>query len=207
MGTTPLNNKNHEIILASASKVRARLLKNAGVIFSVQAAHVDEAAIKSADDAKGMETGELAACLAQAKALEISLEKPHCLVIGADQILQCGERLFDKPVDRHMAREHLRHLRGKTHALVNATCVLRNGDRVWHYTDQAHLTMRSFDDDFVERYLDKIGTNALGAVGAYHLEELGAQLFSRVEGDFFSILGLPLLPLLAFLREQGVVAP
>ncbi len=193
--------------MASASKARARLLENAGVIFSVQASHVDEAAIKSTNEGKGLETPELASCLARAKAHEISLGKPHCLVIGADQILQCNGHLFDKPADRDAAREHLRRLRGKTHALVNATYVLRNGDPVWHYTDEARLTMRSFDDDFVERYLDKMGADALGVLGAYHLEGPGAQLFSRVEGDFFSILGLPLLPLLAFLREQGVVAP
>ncbi len=191
--------------MASASKARARLLQNAGVDFSVEAADVDEAAIKSADQAASLRASELAVRLAEAKAGKISADKPNCLVIGADQILQCDGQLFDKPADRDAAVEHLRRLRGKTHALINGICVLRNGETLWNYTDEARLTMRSIDDQFVERYLDRVGSAALGSVGAYQLEGPGAQLFSKVEGDFFSVLGLPLLPLLAFLREQGAV--
>ncbi|MDP6174579.1 MAG: Maf family nucleotide pyrophosphatase [Rhodospirillales bacterium] len=200
-----MNNQNGEIILASASKARAQLLENAGLTFSAKPAPVDEAAIKSADDAKDLPVGELASRLARAKALEISKSEPQALVIGADQILELNGRNFDKPEDQAEARDHLTQLQGKTHKLVNTICVIRDQELLWHYTNEAKLTMRRFDNGLIDAYLAEMGPRALSSVGAYQLEGLGAQLFSKVEGDFFSILGLPLLPLLDFLRTEGAL--
>ena len=130
---------------------------------------------------------------------------PGALVIGADQMLDCEGVWFDKPTGRDGAREQLKALRGRTHRLVSCAVIVRDGERIWHQIDRARLTMRNFSDAFLDEYLDSAGDDVLHSVGAYQLEGLGAQLFHRVDGDFFTILGLPLLPVLGFLRVHGVI--
>ncbi len=147
----------------------------------------------------------VAEALARAKAEAVSARHRGALVVGADQILECGDTWFDKPADEERAVAHLRTLRGRTHRLVSAVCVVRDGKRIWRHVETAQLTMWAFDDAFITRYLERAGPAVLECLGAYRLEGVGAQLFSDVQGDFFAILGLPLLPLLAFLRRNGWV--
>jgi len=193
------------LILASASGSRRRILESAGVAFNAQAANVDEEAVKTALQAEGAAAIEAAESLAELKAQRLSQLHPEALVIGADQILLCGDVWFDKPADMDQAAAHLRALSGKTHSLETALCLLRGGQRIWHHRAAPRLTMRRFDHDFIAGYLAAVGEAALTSVGAYQLEGRGAQLFSKIDGDFFAILGLPLLPLLDILREQGVL--
>jgi septum formation protein len=155
--------------------------------------------------ASGASAAELAVALAEFKARKISARHPTALVIGADQVLDCQGRWFDKPVDRAAARAQLLELRGKMHELISCACVLRGGERLWHHIGRARLTVRPFSEDFLDDYLDRAGDAVLGSVGAYQIEGLGAQLFSRIEGDNFTIMGMPLLALLDFLRNHRVV--
>ncbi len=194
------------IYLASASVTRARLLAEAGIPVTVEPAAVDEEEIKAAFHAAKASANDCAAALAEAKAARISARHPEALVIGADQMLECNGVWFDKPRDLDHARAHLRALRGKRHSLISATAVLRGGTVLWHGIDRADLVMRGFSDEFLHHYLVAAGDDVLGSVGAYRLEGLGAQLFERIDGDFFTILGLPLLPLLDFLRGHGALA-
>lgn len=193
-----------EVILASASTSRARLLRNAGLDFTNLPAAVDEDEVKHAMRGAMAPPSDTAVALAELKASRISRNYPAAFVIGADQILECNGVWFDKPPDTDHARAHLLSLKGKTHHLSNAVCVAKGGTVLWHHVNQASLTMRPFDEAFLEKYLAEAGEAILSSVGAYHLEGLGAHLFSRVEGDFFSILGLPLLPLLDFLRNHKI---
>jgi septum formation protein len=193
------------VILASASRIRLDLLERAGVPVVAEAAAIDEAAIKATFRAEGASPEACAEGLALLKARRISARHPASLVIGADQILDCNGIWFDKPDDLDQARAHLQALRGKSHRLVTAAIILRGGERLWHTVAIASLTMRPLTDGFIDDYLKRLGESALTTVGAYQLEGLGAQLFERVEGDFFTILGLPLLPILGFLREQGAI--
>jgi septum formation protein len=193
------------VILASASRIRLDLLERAGVPVIAEAAAIDESAIKATFRAERASAEACAEGLALLKARRISTRHPAALVIGADQILDCNGVWFDKPDDVARARAHLQALRGRTHRLVTAAIVLRGGERLWHTVAIANLTMRPLTDGFIDEYLTRIGDSAFTAVGAYQLESLGAQLFDRAEGDFFTILGLPLLPLLGFLRAQGVI--
>jgi septum formation protein len=193
------------VILASASAVRLRLLREAGVPVEAEAANVDEEEVKSALKAEGASGAQIAETLAELKAQKVARRHAGALVVGADQVLECDGRLFDKPPDRDRAAAHLRALAGRTHALLSAACAVRDGTRVWHENTVARLTMRPLDDGFIDHYLDAVAEDALASVGAYRLEGLGAQLFARIEGDYFSILGLPLIPLLDFLRAQGVL--
>ena len=194
-----------QVILASASPARRDLLANAGVPFEAQAAPVDETEVKQALKAEGAPVAAVAETLAELKALHISRRFPAALVIGADQILECEGRWYDKPPDLDAARAQLQALSGKTHTLLASVCVVRGGERLWHHNASARLQMRAFSEEFLEGYLDAVGEAALGSVGAYQLEGQGAQLFARVQGDYFTILGLPLLPLLDFLRNHGVL--
>jgi len=193
------------VVLASASRARAALLEAAGLEVTIAPASIDEDEIKQAFRAAGEGAAACATALAEAKAARAARRHPGRLVIGADQMLECDGDWLDKPADAAQARMHLQALRGRTHVLVSAACVARDGAVLWHATDRAALTMRRFSDAFLDRYLDAAGEAVLHSVGAYHLEGLGAQLFSRIEGDYFTILGLPLLPLLEFLRGHGVV--
>ncbi|MBP2293874.1 Maf family protein [Azospirillum rugosum] len=193
------------VVLASGSKTRAEMLERAGVRVTLAPAAVDEEEIKLAARAEGIGVDEVAETLAELKAQRVTRKHPGALVIGADQMLECDGRWFDKPTGRDAARQQLKDLRGKTHRLVSCAVVVRDGERLWHQVDRARLAMRPFSDSFLESYLDRAGDGVLHSVGAYQLEGLGAQLFQRVDGDFFTILGLPLLPLLGFLRVHGVI--
>jgi len=196
-----------QIILASASKIRAELLQNAGVDIEIMPADVDEDAMKRVLSSQSPQPkgGDLAEFLAEAKALDISRKNPGHLVIGADQTLQCGDLLFDKARDMKDARKKLLALRGNTHTLYSAIACARQGAVVWRYNDAAHLTMRDFSPEFLGKYLALLGDEMLGSVGAYKLEAQGMQLFEKITGDYFTILGLPLLPLLEFLRAEGIL--
>lgn len=194
------------IILASASPIRLALLENAGVSVTVEAADIDESVLKSAIRAQCGTAEVCAVELALFKAKPISLRHPAVLVIGADQMLDCDGHWYDKPQTLDQAWGHLRALSGKSHRLVTAASVVCNGEQLWHTVTTATLSMRALSDGFIAEYLDQIGDAALATPGAYQLEGRGAQLFERVEGDFFTVLGLPLLPLLGFLRGQGVLA-
>ncbi len=201
-----MNTAPRPLILASASKSRANLMRSAGLAFEIVPAHVDEDAIKASMKAEGASAADCALALAEFKAGTVSQRYPEALVIGADQMLDCDGVWFDKPKDAAGARNHLLTLRGKTHVLPTSVTIALNGAPIWHHTGTPRLTVRSFSDAFLDEYLAAVGEAVTSSVGAYHLEGRGAQLFSKVDGDFFTILGLPLLELLAFLREHRVVA-
>jgi septum formation protein len=191
------------LVLASGSPVRRMMLENAGIPLEVSLADIDERAIEARSDANG--PGAVATLLARAKAQAVSAQFPDRLVLGADQTLALGLRRFSKPADRSAAREQLAAMRGKTHALHAAVAIVRDGETVFEHCDIAELTMRTFSDDFLERYLDSAGHMVTASVGAYQLEKIGIQLFERVEGSYFTVLGLPLLPVLDALRRQGLL--
>jgi septum formation protein len=191
------------VILASSSPTRRRILQQAGVVFEPVAPTIDERAAEAPLVSSGMVAADVAMALAMVKAVHVSEEVDEALVIGADQTLELdGERLT-KPGNMETARRQLLKLRGRTHELHSAVCCTRGGQVLWQYGASARLRMRAFSPAFVGRYLADVGRTALGSVGAYQVEGRGIQLFEEIEGDFFAILGLPLLPLLAFLREQG----
>lgn len=188
------------LVLASGSAVRAMLLRNAGLEFRVQDSRVDEDVVK--EKFADSDTDALALKLAEEKALAVSRLEPGALVIGADQILSCDGDRFDKPRDMAQARANLRRFRARTHSLHSGVALAFGGEIVWRHVDQAHLAMRDFSDSFLDRYLESIGDKIRSSVGCYQLEGPGIQLFERIEGDYFTILGLPLLPLLAELRRR-----
>lgn len=194
------------IVLASASTSRANLLTAAAVPFVADPSAIDEDAIKGQFSGFDDGAGRAALRLAEAKAEAVSERRPGLLVIGADQLLECDGVWFDKPASIDAARSHLRALRGRTHCLYTAVAVAVDGRTLWNHLAVPTLTMRSFSDAFLETYLDAGGSALLSSVGAYRLEAGGVQLFTEIDGDYFSILGLPLLPLLAFLRAAGCVA-
>lgn len=195
------------LILASRSVARADLLRRAGVRFEAMPVAVDETAVKDAMRAEGAPARDIADALADLKARRGATRAPDRLVLGADQVLVCGGTVFDKPRDLDEARAHLVALRGRSHALLSAAVVYEAGRPVWRHVGEARLTMRDFSDGFLDAWLAAQGTAALDSVGAYRLEEAGgAQLFARIDGDLFTIMGLPLLELLDFLRTRAVVA-
>ncbi len=193
------------LILASQSKSRGALMRNAGLTFEQMSSRLDEDAVKAAMRQDGESTTRQAETLAELKAQKISSGTPG-IVLGADQMLDLEGEGFDKPKSLDEARENLRKLRGKTHTLETALVACENGTPIWRIVTRPKLTMRSFSDDFIENYLENIGDAAFSTVGAYQLEGLGAQLFARIEGDYFSILGLPLIQLLDWLRARGMIA-
>lgn len=194
------------IVLASGSASRLSILRGAGLDVQVDKPGVDEAMVKDSMRADGAQAHDVAEALAELKATRISQRWPDLHVIGADQMLVCGEVWFDKPPDRDHLRAQLQSLRGKKHQLIASVVVAINGARIWHHTDRASLTMRAFSDDFIDTYIDAVGDAALASVGGYQIEGRGAQLFSTILGDQFTIMGLPLFPLLDFLRTREVLA-
>ena len=197
------------LILASASAVRATLLKGAGLAFDIVDSRLDEEALKEgfAGREGAEETDALAQRLAEEKARAVSRAHPAALVIGADQILSCAGRRYDKPRSMAEARANLQAFRGRPHILHSGVALVANDAVIWRHAAQAHLTMRAFSDEFLDEYLAHAGEKVMKSVGCYQLEGPGVQLFEQIEGDYFTILGLPLLPLLAELRRHGVVTP
>jgi len=192
------------LILASSSPSRRQLLSNAGLTFEVQPPGVDEEEAKRSLLSGRTAPQGIAEKLAEMKAMRISAKHPDALVVGGDSTLACQGRLFDKPPSIEAARKQLLALRGQTHELFSCVVVARGGTRLWHWNERARLTMRPFNEAFLDAYLARAGDAVLSSVGAYQLEGLGAHLFSRVDGDYFTILGLPLLPLLSFLAGHGI---
>jgi septum formation protein len=193
----------HPLILASQSRARQMLLANAGVSFEAVPADIDE---RSVQKNSGLSApGEIAALLAREKACFVSSKNPGRYVIGADQTLALGSRLFSKPAGRAQAADQLRLLAGGTHELHSAVAVARDGKIMFSDVSVARMTMRRLDESAIEAYLDQAGQAVTTSVGAYQLEGLGVHLFERIEGDHFTILGLPLLPLLAFMRGEGLL--
>jgi len=193
------------LVLASRSQARQALLGKAGLVFEALPAAVDESAVKASMRAEGASPGQAASALAHLKAQRISAKAPDALVIGADQILVCDERWYDKPADVAEAVSQLRALRGRSHLLATAVVVVRNGARLWSHVESSRLTMRNFTEDALADHLAAMGEAITSTVGGYMLEGVGIRLFARIEGDYFSILGLPLLPLLGFLRQHGAI--
>jgi septum formation protein len=194
------------VVLASASAARAALLAGAGLAVHCQPAAIDEDSLKASLKLEGATPAQVAETLAELKAQRVSARYEGALVIGADQMLSCNDVWFDKPADRDHAAAQLRALSGKRHTLWTSVCVVRNGSRMWHHNAAARLTMRELSDTFIDSYLAAAGAAVTTSIGAYQIEGLGAQLFAEVDGDFFTILGLPLLPLLDFLRHNKVLA-
>lgn len=194
-----------QLILASASSARRALLTNAGLSFDVMPANIDEAAIKNASRASdpAIATRAIAGTLAVQKARQVSMQHPKALVIGADQVLSCGDEIHSKASNIAEARTVLRTLRGRQHELISAAALARNGELLWQTESAAQLTMRDFSEAFLEDYLARAGAVILDCVGCYELEGLGIQLFEKIEGDYFTVLGLPLVPLLAEMRRRG----
>jgi septum formation protein len=193
------------LVLASASTARRAVLEAAGLRFEARPAAVDEAAIKQAAQAEDIPPADAAMMLADAKAERIARRDPEALVIGCDQLLVCDGRWYDKPPDISAARAQLLELRGRTHDLVTAVVCHRHGARVWQHLARPRMTMRTFSESFLDAYLAAEGDRVLGSVGAYRLEGPGVHLFARIQGDHAAILGLPLLELLGFLRQHGVL--
>ena len=192
------------LVLASGSAVRRKLLEAAAIPVEVRPASLDERAAEAS--APSNNPSAVAVLLARAKALQVAKDVPGRLVVGADQTLALGARRFDKPAHRAAARAQLQALAGRTHELHAAVAVAREEHVLFEHVAVARLTMRPLSDTFLDRYLDAAGTAVTASVGGYQLEALGVHLFERIEGDHFTILGLPLLPLLAYLRTEGSLA-
>lgn len=193
------------VILASGSATRQTMLRSAGVPFEVDRPDVDEVAVKIECRAWGLTVAETAEALALAKAQQVASRHPGRIVLGGDQMLECGEEWFDKPSDRAAAARQLAKLSGRAHKLHSATVALRGDQVIWRNIDVAELFVRPITPDFIEAYLDHAGDAVLSSVGGYQVEGLGIQLFSAINGSHFTILGMALLPLLAFLRTEGVI--
>ena len=193
------------LILASTSASRSALLTGAGVPFSAMPPGVDEEPIKASLAANNASLEHIADVLAEMKAMGISRQQTEALVLGADQILECGGRMYDKPASMAEAGKHLAELRGQTHTLITASVIAQGGAVIWRHIARANLHMRNFSDPFIETYLGMAGDDILGSVGGYRVEGLGQQLFTHVEGDHSVILGLAVYPLLDFLRARGVL--
>jgi septum formation protein len=193
------------LILASQSPFRRMLMENAGLAFETQAAEIDERAIETALGARNPRPPEIAEALAIEKALDVARRNPGALVIGSDQTLSLDGRVFHKPADMSEAKAHLSAMSGRTHSLNCGIALVRDGQTLWSHVSIAHLTMRPLSEAFIDGHLARVGPRVLASVGAYQLEGEGVQLFDRIDGDYFTILGLPLLPLLAKLRDLGAI--
>jgi septum formation protein len=191
------------LVLASKSDIRGKVLAAAGLRFGIRPAQIDERTVEA--QARISEAEAVARLLARTKAMAVAAQMPGHIVLGADQTLAHGNARLTKPVNREDAASQLRTLRGRTHELHSGIALVRDGEVLFELVDTARLTMRDFSDRFLDDYLDMTGDIAMTSVGAYQLEGIGIHLFERVEGDYFTILGLPLLPLLTFFRENGFV--
>lgn len=209
LAIAPGKSQTGRVILASGSRARRDMLKAAGIDFVVETADVDEEALRQSlpSQREGVMTApaEMALMLAGAKALAVSRRHPGDIVIGGDQVLAVGNRIFSKPSNLTDARAQLIKLRGRDHILVSAAAIGRGDSLVWSHAEEARMRMRDFSDGFVDSYLAAVGDEVQSSVGAYHVEGPGIQLFEAIDGDYFTILGMPLLPLLAKLRGLGVL--
>jgi septum formation protein len=194
-----------QMVLASASRSRQMLLAAAGVDFRVQPADIAEAALMADLTARGADGAAVAASLAREKALAVSRHCPGTLVLGGDSVVAFGDELVSKCPDLESLCALLKRLRGQTHELISAAALARDGVILWHHVSRARLTVRPLSDRFLDQYLATEGDRVLSCVGGYRYEGPGAQLFEQVEGDYFTVLGLPLLPVLAALRAQGIL--
>lgn len=194
-----------KIVLASASQSRRSLLSASGVVFEVIASDLDEDKIKQKGKREGWTVSQTALALATAKAEAVLVERPEAIVIGADQMLEIDQTWFDKPITVDIAKRQLQTLRGKTHRLLSALVVITPEKKYWTHVETADLTMRNFSDAFLENYLEDVGEAACKSVGGYFLEGLGVQMFEEIKGDYFTILGLPMVPLLNVLRREGAL--
>ncbi|NOT71930.1 MAG: septum formation protein Maf [Hyphomicrobium sp.] len=194
------------LILASGSQARRTMLEAAGVPFEVVAANIDEDAIRAAmmTENDTLQPADIAVALSAEKALSVARAHPAALVIGSDQILAKGQRVYSKAATLGEARAVLERLRGRKHELISAVTIAQGGTIVWQSLDSAELTMRNFSDAFLDDYMARCGAALLQSVGCYQLEGLGVHLFDSIDGDYFTILGMPLLPLLAELRNHGL---
>ena len=202
-----LQNIDIPLVLASRSESRASILKNAGLDFDIVPADVDEPAIRAViqKSEPSPDPADIAEILARTKAETVSAERKQSVVIGADQILLFEGQIYEKPADIAAARRMLLALKGNTHQLYTSVSVARNGQSIWAHGATANMTMRPFTPEFLGQYLADAGEQVLKSVGAYQIESTGIHLFSKIEGDYFTILGLPLLSLLEFLRGEGVL--
>ncbi len=193
------------LVLASSSPFRRMLMENAGLTFEARAAEIDERAIEAKLEAREAKPEQVAIELARVKALDVSRRCADALVIGSDQTMSLGPRVYHKPKDIEEARRHVLSLSGKTHRLNSAIAIARGGTILWDHVSHADLTVRPLSREFVDAYVERCGNKLLGSVGAYQLEGEGIHLFSEIRGDYFTILGLPMLPLLAKLRDLGAI--
>lgn len=193
------------IVLASGSVHRKELLKNAGIDFTVEPCDLDERAIEAPLVESGVGPDDVAAVLAEAKATDVSERHPGQIVIGADQTLSLGDEVFHKPANMEEARKSLLKLSGRTHRLNSAVVLVEKGVVTWRHVATAEITLRPLDPGFIGRYLAAAGQKALTSVGGYQIEKDGIQLIEKIEGDYFTIIGLPVLPLLAELRRRGEI--
>lgn len=194
------------LVLASRSAARREMLTRLGVVFEAEDSGLDEGPLKTELLKAGAGAGEVAAKLAAAKAAAVSARRPGALVLGSDQTLELDGELIDKARDLEEARRRLQRMRGRSHVLHSGAALAVDGQAVWSDLDRAEMTMRGFSDGFLDRYLAAEGEALLGSVGCYRLEGLGGQLFERAGGDWFTIMGMPLWPLLAELRRRGALA-
>jgi len=194
-----------DLILASSSASRQMLMRNAGLSFTAKPAEIDERAIDAKLERDGASPDRIAVELAKAKALAVSAIYPDAVVLGCDQTMSLGDRIYHKPKDMAEAHANLMSLSGQTHRLNCGAALAQNGDIIWDVVTVADLTVRELDAEFLDRHLERVGPKVLSSVGAYQLEGEGIQLFTDIEGDYFTILGLPLLPLLTKLRELGLI--
>ena len=203
-----LQNQQPRLILASGSIGRADILKGAGMNFTIQPSSIDEGAIRDVlvTENSAISPADIAEVLARAKAEQVSQEKGEAIVIGADQVLALGDEIFEKPTSMDQARDNLLRFRGRTHHLHAAICIALKGETEWSHVATASLKMRDFSAEFLGQYLAAAGDSVKTSVGAYRLESYGIHLFDKIDGDYFTILGLPLIPLLDELRKRGLIA-
>lgn len=194
------------LILASASEIRATLLRNAGLEVAAMPARIDEDAVRQGMQAEGAPPRDLADTLAEMKARKLSEKHPDAMVIGCDQVLALGQATLSKPADPDDARAQLAALSGQTHMLLSACVVAEKGRPIWRHVGEARLTMHCLSDSYIDDYVTRNWDSIRHAVGCYKLEEEGVRLFSRIDGDYFTVLGLPLLPLLSWLAQRGDIA-
>jgi septum formation protein len=194
------------LVLASASAIRAHLLAQAGLLVTVRPARIDEDALRSALAARGVAPRDMADALAEAKARKVSAARPDAVVIGCDQVLDFRGQAWGKPDSRDAARAQLADLRGHRHALHSAVVLYHHAEPVWRQVGEVRLTMRAFSDAYLDDYLDRNWESVKDSLGGYKIEGEGLRLFARIEGDHFTALGVPLLPLLSYLSDRGFIA-